>query len=262
MSEKFFSEVTSDNVSIKNPYIESMTLTSKNLPSNGLFYPSDFSIKYRVYSFGELKYLTPKVLEDSNVDDVEEYINICLRGITFNQEFKKEDLCYYDFLYISLLRYFPSLAKSSDDPYDIISSCPFCAAKNLSSVNLEEIEFNSIENKDDLTIRNGSEDIEFIPLTVKKYIELLKIKSDDVKYDLDILILASCIKNSKSILENYNLIFDTTDHSFIEKIYEIDDKINLSILPLKIECSKCQEEYLLKLEGSSAEYSLAFPRLF
>ena len=259
---KFFHEISEDVVVQKNPFIESMTLPSSQLPSSGLFYPKDFTIKYRVYSFGELKYLTPKILSDSNVNDVEDYINMCLNGISFNQEFDKMNLCYHDFIYISLLRYFPSLAKSSEDPYDIVSSCPFCSTKNLSCVQLEEIEFNSIEDSSNLILKNGSEEFQFVPLTIRRYLDLIRLKDDNKKYDLDLLILAACVNNSKSILENYQSIYDSTDRSFIENIYKIDDKLNLSILPVKLNCSGCQEEYLLRLDGSSAEYSLAFPRLF
>ena len=268
---KFFKENTIENskptvdlVKEKNPYIEDMSIKAVDLPSSGLCYPLNTTITYRLYSFGELKYLSTKVLTEENVLEISSYIDMCLQGIQISSNIDKYELCYYDFTYISLLRKFPSLAKDLSEAYSISSICTHCSTKNLTELTIFDLKFNSLEDVKDLTIVDNSTTLKFKPLTIKRYLETLTlaVENKTINLDMEILFLAACLDNSETILHNYQYIFNITSKAIIKKMFELDTKLNLSLQPQDIECNTCKKFYSIKLDSPNAEYSLVFPRLF
>lgn len=258
---KFFEE-SYDTVKEKNPYIDEMKVSSINCPSQGVFYPKNLVVSYRLYSFGELKFLTPKVLKEENPDTVKDYIDTCLKGITLSDpSFNKYDLCYYDFIYLSIIRKFPSIAKNPEEPYDVASRCPHCGNMNISALDIMSIQFNEYKYLEPIKISISKEVIyEFTPLTIKSYLKMLDFKSKSKnELDLDVLFIASCV-NSDEPLENiYNTIYSIQNRNVILKLQELEDSLSLSLLPYLLQCSNCQEDYYLKLDSNKIEYSLAFP---
>jgi len=259
-NERIFRE-ESDVVKKNNPYIEGGVLSGSDLPSSGLFYPANFEISYRLFSFGELKFLSPKVLDEKNVRTVKEYIDMCLKGIHFSHDFNPYDLCWYDFIYISILRKFPSLAKNLDDPYDIATKCPHCAASNISALDLDSLEFNSLETVEKLSVEYNGEILKFKPMTIGKYFDLIELSNSISNVDMDIAYLAGSLISDLSIKDAYTKLYEIQDRKVIEALFKLDPILNLGLMPHVIQCQKCQEEYSISLQSSNVEYSLAFPRL-
>lgn len=254
--DRFFKEIV-DDVKVKNPNITNTTLHSHDLPSQGLFYPSNTTINYRLFTFGELKILTNKTLDLNNLESLKDKFDVYLKGITVNPNFDKYDLCYYDFLYISILRKYPSLAKDISEPLALTATCNNCETINLIDLDLTNIEFNDLSSKVDVSYK----DFKFKPITIKKYLELIDFHNREKNLDDDIANLAACLDNELSIDENYNVIFNIADRETIYKIFEIENNLKLNIKPYKHVCSKCSYDMYIRLDTSDTAYHICLPRL-
>ena len=251
-----------DIVKEKNPYIEENTIQVKALPSNGIFYLKGTELSYRLLSLGELRKLSSKVISIDNYESIKLFIDTCLNGISVNSKMDKYDILYYDFVYVSVIRKFPSLAKNTEEPYLIETKCPICENKQIQSIELENIGFKEIVSLDGLSIEYKKEIIKFKPMTLRKYLEVIKIQNEYSDLDNEILMIASYIDNEKTILENYKIVYESTDKKFIETVFNIYDKLDLGLAPYELDCSGCKNKYSITLDSSEVEYTIAFPSFF
>jgi len=251
--------ITQDEVRVKNPSIDSKSFSAKDLPSEGRFYPKDFTVNYRLYSFGELKTITPKSLDENDPVTIKEYFDLCLKGITFNKEMNKYDLCYHDFIYISIVRKFPSIVKNPDEPFEISSRCPSCGNLNMSELNLDNIEFKELSKDTNLTIKTETETLNFKPITIGRYLELLDFRLNNKNLTNDILIIACCLQNDKTLQENYDYIYNLEDRKILQQLVDIEENLKLDLLPYELTCVHCEENYYINLATNSIEFNLSFP---
>ncbi len=265
---KMFEEITESSVEVKkepikdvvlekNPFMDIVPLKLKEFPSNGLFYPKGTSISYRLYSLGELKRLAKMTV---NVQTIKTFVDVCLQGIYLDGLEDKYEMCYSDFIFLLVMRKFPSLAKNDTDPYVIKITCNKCEEKQTSIIKLEDIGFNDISSKEGLSFDYKGETINFKPLTIKKWLELVSLKEEYGDLDEEILAIAACIDKG-DLLENYKMVNDSTDKSFIKKVFEMDEKLDLRVLPHEVICNSCGNKNKFRLDTFDSEYTLAFPCL-
>lgn len=243
-----------DIVKEKNPFIGDRTLELSSLPSNGLFYPKDAKVSWRLFSIGELTKMVKMV---QNVDTLKMFIDIMLSGITVTGLNDKYDIVWGDFLYISILRKFPSLARNESDPYLVEVTCQACNHKQKGEIDLDKIGFEDISDNKNLSFNLNGKILKFKPLTIRKYVDLETLMSKYDDLDRDLLYLACCIEYGET-LDNYKLIFESTDKKFLEFLGEVYPRLSLGLVPYDIVCGNCNFVNYIKLDSDN-QYVLAFP---
>jgi hypothetical protein len=170
-----------------SPFTPFITISPDKLPSRGIPYPEDATVKYRPYVYGEVKRI-------SQEKGMENYLEFALGGI--ETSFPTNDLTIGDALYLGLLRKISTLGATK---YTIPWKCPKCGHRNIYQFQSDQIEFKDlsedVENfpiEVDFTLQDGSEKtIEFSPVTVGDYIALKKID----KVDNELYYTAAQVRN-------------------------------------------------------------------
>lgn len=191
------------------------------LPSKFLPYPKGTKIYYRPYSWSEIEYLNV-----SKVDDITIYQNI-LQGIrTTNIE--PTDLTMWDFYYVALLRKISSLGTPQ---FSIVYSSHGSTHTKVASI--EDIDFEDLSVPAlPVNAKLNTGTYSFTPLTVGKYIELVKreLDSDDVA-----LMAAQCtlpldeaLEASKKWYGSDLVTLDRVDHLLDHDLKPMTDTINVT----------------------------------
>jgi len=105
----------------------------KDLPSKGIFYPKGFSIKIRPYTYGEIKYISQSDI------GLKDKIRFILEGVV-TENLDKEDLTFYDFIFLGLLR---RLYSFGTEELKITITCE-CGNRIEKVFVTEDIEFEDI----------------------------------------------------------------------------------------------------------------------
>ena len=214
-----------------NELSDAMKLPSKFLP-----YPKNCSIKFRPYTFGEIK-----VYNQSKLNAIDN-IKFVLKGITCS--FDSLLLTVSDFLYIGLLR---RLATFGGSKFSLAHICKHCKERQTelfdnSSIEFQDIIAPALPARVNLSVGK----LEFTPITLKDYIFIL----EENKQSDDIALMAVQCRN-KPFDEAYELIYNlsSTEGAIIDKV---DKSLYHSIKPLIFKCSKCGEKNSIAVEGGTA----------
>lgn len=142
------------------------------LPSQGKLYGKGARIYFSPLSFGEMKFLS-----GSSLSGIES-INFFLSKI--QTTFDKYDLSYFDFYYITVLI---KLSTFGDSNFNIRFECPKCLKQSSYTFNTADVHFEELRVPIPavITSKDGN-DYKFSPITVGKYIELIK---EDKRDDYD-----------------------------------------------------------------------------
>jgi hypothetical protein len=211
---------------ISKPVEDIPILDVTDLPSKFLPYAGS-RISYRPFTYGEMV-----KFNNSNLSSLERY-NLIMSGIT-TEGFKKEQLAYFDYLFLTTLR---KISTTSNSQFNIKYTCNECGHFNDQDRDLSTILFADLEipafplfiplNED------GTDVLEVGVLTAKSYFDLLsKNKLDD-----PIAVYASTVLNKKYD-EAYKIISNARNET-LELLEEVDQLINFRVNTTKVICSKC-----------------------
>lgn len=190
-----------------------------SLPSKGLPYPSDAVIKYRPYTYGEIKYINGS--KGSEIDSYE-YI---LKGIDCS--FDKYLLSASDCLYLGFLRKISTLGTTK---FKFSYQCQNCKNINSEILSLDVLEFIDLEIPSlPVTVDLSVGEFKFDVLRINKFFELIREgRSDDVSV-LAKMCLSHKEEDTKELIDKSTLF----DH---EVIQELDSYLDHGIKPLTLKC--------------------------
>jgi len=214
----------------------------KDLPSKYLSYPENSRILADTYSYGEIKRLS-----DSKLPLDLQY-EILLEGNN-TENFNKNDITFFDFIYINVLRKLSSMKSPS---FSVSVDCPKCHKTSSFDFGLEKLSFSELEIPklpiviDFISIGK----LEFMPLTIGDFVSLIKsdkyYQKDDNKYILDTegkklrdsvaLMAAQC--SSLPFDTAYQTITNLKDDDDIKLLEQVDGLLEHGIEPLKVTCKQ------------------------
>jgi len=197
----------------------------KQLPSKYLAYPQDSFIFYKPYVFGELT-----EFNESNISEADQ-IRFILQGI--RASFPVMDLTYYDYSAITLIRRISSFG-GTDFGFNYV--CQKCQKKNRYNGTLDMLEFHSIDApKLPIGFKVGGKDLQFMPITVGRYINLLESKVMENPKKRTVIMFAQQVVNmtpeeaEKIIYSAWNEESDTLNY--------IDEILYHGVEPVKAVCN-------------------------
>jgi hypothetical protein len=219
-----------------NKFIPIINLNNIDIPSGGLLYPLNWSIKYTPLTFGEVSKYSQSIFK--SLKDKYEFL---LDKIDAN--FDKLDLTLSDFLYISLLI---NLRTFNAYKFSLNYSCKECNTINSAILNTEDIEFKDLDKDNliyDVKTASGIE-LSFSPLTVRDYFKLIELdKNEDVNY-----LFAYQCRNC----DNLDELAEYIENPFLQDTIEfdkIDKAFYHSAVPIMHKCKNCNFETKLSIEG-------------
>jgi hypothetical protein len=235
------SEKSENNV----PEIE---LEISKLPSRGVPYPSKGTVKYRTYTWGEVRRAS------TSRSSTAERLREVMKGIDCS--FDKTKLTVADALYLGILR---KISTFSGLQIEVPYVCRHCGKSNKGLFTHNDINFRDLPlevTEFPLVAEIEGRELEFAPMTVREYLELHDGRHAKVlkgsKID-EVAVQATWVKNL-DYAEAYSVINGLTSPEAFEDITEIDKMIRHDMEPLTFECqnSKCKAKNLVRLEGRDA----------
>lgn len=225
-------------------HIPKIDISVESLPSKSLPYPDKCEIKYRAYTFGEVKTVSQAKMNHKDTFD------FILNGIYTS--FDKYLLTLQDVLFIGFLR---KMSTFGDTKISAESECSKCGHKNKFDIDTEkDLEFNDIE-VDELPIiaelESGTE-LEFTPMTARDIIKLMD-HGDGVD-EIDFM-AAQCrnfdFKTSREIVYNAS----PTDARILA---EVDRMMSHGLKPVERPCV-CGEKITITLDTGGTDHQLVLP---
>jgi hypothetical protein len=231
--------------------IPMMVVDVKALPSRGLGYPEGCTVKYRGYTFGEIKSV-------SVTNDVEftTLMELVLSGVEV-EGFDKMKLSFIDVLYIGLLR---RVSSQGHLKYEMPYQCEECGNVGKALFGSTDIEFQDIKEEVTalpLVVEIGGKEMHFSYPTVANIMEV-KTASKSAKtrkQSRALHVTASSVLNMNTE-EAYNHLSKLTDQDDIELLEEIDKMLYHEISDIKAVCKfrsedgkVCGHENMVSIEG-------------
>jgi len=223
--------------------------TTKALPSKFILYPKDASIKYRPYSFGEIKSISQSKMT------ITEQLEKVLSGVECN--FDKKRLTLSDLLYLGLLRKISTLGTTK---FIINYVCGECRSQIRRTISSDDLEFKDLEIPDFPVIADLSiGEYHFNPLTVEDFYRLHELgKSQDT-----IAALAMQCSN-KSFEEAYKAFYNCTNMNDAQLLNEVDKVLDHGLKPITVKCTNsadgktcgCSHENVIALDGDGGKSEL------
>lgn len=181
----------------------------EDVPSKGITYPEGWKISITPYSFGDILNLTRAA--ETGIGALEKIMS----GIKCS--FDKDLLLPADIIFLGIYR---KLVSTKHTKIEFKTECPVCAKENKKVLELSELKFKEVEIPA-LPIRAelSSKTIEFVPITVGKYKEVLKKFKGDPSWMLAYStqnidpgeardIIVGAIDIDKEILDEVTLLLD------------------------------------------------------
>ncbi|MFA5542234.1 MAG: hypothetical protein WDA47_00530 [Bacilli bacterium] len=212
-------------------------ITVTELPSHFKAYPKGTVIKYRPYSFGEVKKFNQggKTMQD--------IFQMAMEGVLV-EGMDKDDLTYSDALYLSLLRKISSLG---DTKFKVTYICSECGKPVTESIESTKIGFDELDIPALPVVAELQQTtLEFKPFTYGKFIQLVT----EGKIEDEVATMAAMCSN-KLFQEAYDIIYNcsTSDGVILE---HIDRILYHGTKRLKFKCGNCGKEDRVALDGRDA----------
>jgi hypothetical protein len=228
--------------------IPEIELQVNSLPSRGVPYPKGSWVKYRTYTWGEVRKSSTATL------GVVETLQNSLSGITTS--FDKMDLTVADALYLGIAR---KISTFSGMQIEVPYVCRYCGSSNKGHFTHRDISFRDLP--DEVTAFPLEAELDgklctFSPMTVRQYLELNSGKYekilDDGKID-EVAVQATWIKNMP-YEKAYSLIKNLRNIEDFEIITEMDALLLHDMERMEFTCSnkKCGQTNSIRLEGREA----------
>lgn len=230
-----------DTLALANPNspMTEMTVEAKDLPSRGLGYPDGLVIRYRSYSFGEIK----KVSTTNDID-LPQIIEVVMSGISIDGGFDKYKLSFVDMLYIGLLR---RVSSQGHMKYQMPYSCEKCEQVSQAIFGSGDIDFQEISEEVPslpIEVELGGTTFQFNFPTVQNMLDVKGARKDKkkAKKSAALEITASTVINMDAETA-YAKLEAITDPDEMEVLNEIDKLLFHDIKPVKAICkSKVEDE--------------------
>lgn len=221
---------------------ESAFIPVTAIPSGGIPYPVGYRISFRPYVFGEIK-----IASGGRDMPFGEMAQILMKGI--KTTFPIQDLTFYDFLYISLLRKISSIRDEK------ILASHECTQKDCKSINTYEIdispenceiEFWELDFKElPVTVILGDKELKFRPLTLGQFLQLerVRLEKDPVS------ILAMQCENLPFMTARSLLFWSMNDYEDSDLLNRVEEILNHGTKPFRVRCSACNHINYLQIDG-------------
>ena len=228
---------------VNSPMTE-MTVEAKDLPSRGLGYPAGTVVRYRSYSFGEIKKVST-----SNDIDLSQIIEIVLSGVTV-EKFDKYNMSFVDMLYIGLLR---RVSSQGHLKYQMPYSCEKCEQVSQAIFGSGDIDFQEISQEVTslpIEIDLAGEVFQFTFPTVRNMLDVKNNRKDKkkAKGSPALEVTASTVINMDAETA-YAKLSAITDQDEMDLLNDIDKLLFHDIKPVKAICKS-------KVDGENGEISI------
>jgi len=238
---------------ISIPWIE---IDVASLPSRGLAYPSGSKLRYRTYTFGEVKSATI-----SNLSIITS-LETTLKGIdTMGSPLSKDDLTVPDAIYLGILR---KVSTTRGTQYEVPYVCSGCGKETKAVFTENSVEFQDVDHEIlsfPIETEIQGKALKFSPLSVKNFLLLEKGRwNKDIKGGKpDRVSLHALMVTNMDFKEAYDLLYNLKDEDDISVIEEIDKLMIHDLSPIKTSCDLrdddgivCGTENEIRLEGREA----------
>jgi hypothetical protein len=222
----------------KEDFIPEINIQVTSLPSKSLAYLENTIIKYRPYTFGEIKKVSQSKLS------IRDSFELVLSGIETNLG-SKYDLTVSDVLYLGLLRKLSTLGSNKVNlPY----TCSQCNNKSSHILDIQnDLEFDDIKApKLPIIAEFSNKVIEFMPITVNKFFYLM-----DKGLEKDELAIMAIQATNLDFEESYKFFQNITGED-IFLAEQIDQDLYHGLKPVSFECSQCKSKIKFELDGGEA----------
>ena len=221
-----------------------VNITVDSLPSKSLPYGKGAEIRYRGYTFGEIKSSNQSKLGPKDL------FRTVLSGI--ETSFTKEMITVQDCLFLGFLRKI-STVGSTDISIEV--GCPKCDARTTFALDLsKDIEFEDIKApKLPVIAPLKAGDMAFTPINVNDVYNLI-----DSKKETDEIAMVAAQCRSHSFDEAYQMIYNC-DADDAEILAEVDKFMHHSLLPMKKKCGGCSNELEISLDIGGKDQNLVLP---
>lgn len=257
----------------------------KELPSRFLPYPQDCSVFYMPYTYSDIKDLS-----NPNLSISDQYY-VMLSGI-HTIGFDKNDLSYFDFVYLGVLR---RLATLRSNEFTAKYFCPKCGKVNDHKFSLADVgykvlfaEYENARLPINIYLPSIKDTLSFSVLTVKAFTELnasgnlYRRRNDGTTSSIsqtsqtshmfdeegnlirDVVAIRASMCVNKPYKEAYDLISSITDAEEMTILEEMDDILDHGVAPLEFMCTTPIEDTKDLLHPSLAkkcDYPIELPLL-
>ena len=227
--------------------IPEIELQAKQLPSRGVPYPESSWVKYRTYTWGEVRKASTSNL------GVADTLKEALKGITCS--FDKMSLSVADALYLGTAR---KISTFSGLQIEVPYVCRYCGHTNKGHFNHSDVTFRDLPREVvsfPIEADIAGRVLEFAPMTVKQYFDLHEGRYDRVTNGKieEVAVQAAWVKNLP-YEEAYKLISSLTDVEDFETITEVDKLLMHDMERMKFVCENrtCAQTNSIRLEGRDA----------
>lgn len=232
-------------VALKSDYLPFITINVADLPSKGLFYPEDASIKYYPYTFEEVK-----MFSQSKMDSKDRF-NFVLTGM--ETSFDKYQLTVSDFMYLGILRNMSTLEAKK---LSIVYYCTDCSKENTVTEEITNFDFDELNDVKLPYIKEFSfGKYEFRPLTVEMIIELTDNKL--YKDEFAIATMQSMMNlNDKNASEKFIETYNKFKYAKLEDgviFEEISTELYHGIMAKNFTCKECSAVNKVLIDGGDGD---------
>lgn len=221
----------------------------KILPSGFKAYKAGAKIHYRPYTFGEVKMMSQSKMSRQKAVDV------VLSGVDTSFE-PKESITVFDYFFIALLR---KLSTMGGSQFTIATVCPKCKQKVTTVGKLTDLEFDDLEVPElPIVARIGGQEMHFMPLTVKQWMELHgeKGKESEILSNFAKAVVNVPFEKAYGLINNANPedseVLNQVDkllyHGIKPKILTCANKVK-TVTPEGVKESDCGHQFSVELEG-------------
>lgn len=221
----------------------------KSLPTGGLGYPDNAKIKFRTYTFGEIK------RSSTSSKDIIGSLKLAMRCLTVSN-LERENISIMDMFYIGLIIKASSLGG---EKFELPYICPHCQTQGKKVLTQNNIDFRELDERiQELPIEAeiAGRILKFAPMTVKEFIDLYSGSYDQILVDNKPDTIGSYAMLCKSLgfKEAYDLFNNITDAEDMEVLEEIDKSLMHNLEPVKVKCEnlKCGMSISVQMEGKEA----------
>lgn len=232
-------KIVSSQITLQNKEDVEEAIWMEHLPSKYLPY-SEKKIYLRGMSYGELKTIS-RLPEDSNYGYLTRVLEKVCNGFPINK------LAPVDLKAILLT---VSVLTEETHAINVNSICPICTASNYATVQMEEIEFQEL-NETHLKMNAGEKELEFRYLTVEDMLYLENIEDHPLQEILTIaLMLTKAPPSESENPESFKKEFEAAleeifnlSSKYTRKLNEIEERLLPDVQSIEQTCISCKSPF-------------------
>lgn len=223
----------------ENRNLPSTSVKVTTMPSMGKAYPDGVEIHYQPYTFGEVKSFSQsqgKMTMSKRIDQILSGIDVV--GMA------KEDLTFFDFIYISLLR---RLTTMNAIEFTLAVGCPSCGAPVKHQFSWEGLVFDDLPAPSLPVVADicGQQDVKFMPLTLGQYKELSRLGLEEDEVAIAAMTSSLDFKAARDLF--HGALGDDA-----ALLGDIDKFLFHDLKPAQATCKACDTPFLAALDDEAS----------